>query len=88
MNTENTYTLIYPVTFEGEEFKELTFRRLKVKDRRRCMKLHDHEVDIEIQAIADACEVPFEVIEELDGDDFDGLQQRMASGKKPTGSGD
>lgn len=88
MEKANTYTLIYPVTVEGEEFKELTFRRLKVKDRRRIMKMYTDEVDIEIQAIADACDVPFEVIEELDGEDFDGLQQRMAAGKKPTGSGD
>lgn len=83
----NEYNLNYPVTHEGETFEKLTFRRLKVKDRRRIMKIHDDPVDAEIQAIADACDVPFDVIEEMDAEDFDTLQARMASAKKPEAGG-
>lgn len=65
--------LDYPVTVEGQEYKQLEMRRCKVKDRRLADK-QPTDADKEITLIANLCEVPPGVLDELDAIDYAKLQ--------------
>jgi hypothetical protein len=66
-------TLTFPVTVAGVEYTALTMRRCKVKDRRLAAKKATQE-EQEITLIANLCEVPPDVIDELDSVDYSALQ--------------
>lgn len=70
--------LKYPVTVDGQEYAELTMRRCKVKDRRVAAKQKTDE-DKEITLIANLCEVPPAVVDELDAVDYAKAQEVLMS---------
>lgn len=72
--TTTTITLKYPFVFDGQEYTKLKMRRCKVKDRRMAAKQKTDE-DKEITLIANLCEVPPALIDELDSDDYNQLQE-------------
>lgn len=69
--------LAYPVTVDGIEYNELNMRRCKVKDRRIAAKQKTPE-DQEITLIANLCEVPPSVIDELDAVDYAKAQEVLS----------
>jgi hypothetical protein len=66
--------LAHPVIVDGTEYAVLNMRRCKVKDRRLAAKQKSDE-DREITLIANLCEVPPSVIDELDTVDYSKLQE-------------
>jgi hypothetical protein len=75
---QKTYKLIEPVTFAGQEYQQLTFRKLKVK----------HLLDIKVdqnanpvtmmaELMAASAAVDVGVIHELDYEDFERIQEVM-----------
>lgn len=66
--------LKYPVTVDGVTYSELTMRRCKVKDRRLAEK-QNTDADKEITLVTNLCEVPPNVIDELDAEDYDKCQK-------------
>jgi hypothetical protein len=66
--------LKHPVVVDGVEYAALQMRRCKVKDRRLAAKQKSDE-DREITLIANLCEVPPSVIDELDTVDYSKLQE-------------
>lgn len=72
--TTTTVKLKYPFVFEGQEYNELQMRRCKVRDRRLAAKQKTDE-DKEITLIANLCDVPPALIDELDSDDYSQLQE-------------
>lgn len=77
MTTTNV-TLKFPVTVDGHEYTTLQMRRCKVKDRRLAAKQKTAE-DQEVTLIANLCEVPPNVIDELDAADYEQLQDVLRS---------
>lgn len=73
-----TIKLQYPVTVDAVEYEELNMRRCKVRDRRAAAKQKTDE-DREITLIANLCEVPPSVIDELDSVDYAELQKVLSS---------
>lgn len=69
--------LQFPVTVDGQEYTALHMRRCKVKDRRAAAKQKTAE-EQEIALIANLCEVPPNVIDELDTVDYTKLQGMLA----------
>lgn len=69
--------LDYPVTVDAREYKELTMRRCKVKDRRAAQKQEKPDA-VEVTLIATLCEVPPNVIDELDSADYAKLTEKLA----------
>lgn len=67
--------LKYPVTVDGHEYTQLEMRRCKVKDRRMAEKQGTTAADKEIALIANLCDVPPNVIDELDAVDYAELQK-------------
>lgn len=64
-----TVHLLFPVTWEGKLYSELTFRRMKVKD----TLVAEDEKDEEragLMLFAKLADVPVEVFTELDVEDF------------------
>lgn len=64
-----TVKLLFPVTWDGQEYSELTFRRMKVRD----SLVAEDEKDEEragLLLFAKLANVPVEVLEELDIEDF------------------
>lgn len=72
----NEITLSFPVTVDGREYSTLSMRRCKVKDRRLASKQKTPE-DQEITLIANLCEVPPSVIDELDAVDYEKLLETL-----------
>lgn len=67
--TTTEIKLQFPVTVDGQEYNSLHMRRCKVKDRRLAAKQKTDE-DREITLIANLCEVPPSVVDELDAVDY------------------
>ena len=65
-----TIKLEFPVTVDGQAYTELQMRRCKVKDRRIASK-QPTPADQEVTLIANLCEVPPNVIDELDAMDYE-----------------
>jgi hypothetical protein len=74
--TTTSIPLQFPVTVDGQEYKSLTMRRCKVRDRRLAAKQKTDE-DKEITLIANLCEVPPGVIDELDAVDYAKLTETL-----------
>ena len=68
--------LKFPVTVDGQEYKQLEMRRCKVKDRRLAEK-QANAADKEVTLIANLCEVAPAVIDELDAVDYAELQKTL-----------
>ncbi|WP_440055502.1 phage tail assembly protein [Pseudoalteromonas sp. T1lg65] len=69
--------LNFPVTVDAHEYAELTMRRPKVRDRLMVDKSDLSESESEIRYFSNLCEVPPEVIEELDWSDFVKLREKL-----------
>lgn len=74
--SNTTIPLKFPVTVDGHEYTSLNMRRCKVKDRRLAAKQKTDE-DREITLIANLCEVPPNVIDELDAVDYAKLTETL-----------
>lgn len=74
--TTTPVILKYPVTVDGHEYTSLNMRRCKVKDRRLAAKQKTDE-DKEITLISNLCEVPPNVIDELDAVDYAALTETL-----------
>jgi hypothetical protein len=74
--TTTSIPLQFPVTVDGQEYKSLNMRRCKVRDRRMAAKQKTDE-DREIALIANLCEVPPAVIDELDALDYAKLTETL-----------
>ncbi len=66
--------LKYPVTVDGVEYDQLEMRRCKVRDRRLAAKKGD-AAEQETTLIANLCNVPPNVIDELDSTDYAQLSE-------------
>ena len=77
--SENQIVLEYPVIVDAQEYKILHMRRCKVRDRRAAMKISGTDADKEIWLMASLCEVPTEVIDELDEADYAKIQAMFGS---------
>lgn len=72
----HTIKLKYPVTLDGVEYKELTMRRSKVKDRLAVAAMRDKtDEEKEITLFANLCDVTPAVIRELDESDYPIIQK-------------
>ena len=72
--------LKYPITIDGTEYKELTMRRSKVKDRLTVANMKDKsDEEKEILLFANLCEVSPDVIRELDESDYPEVQKVYTS---------
>ena len=72
--------LKYPVIIDGTEYKELTMRRSKVKDRLTVANMKDKsDEEKEILLFANLCEVAPAVIQELDEADYPAVQKAYTS---------
>ena len=75
MSQKENITLRHPVTHQATEYTELSMRRAKARDSRDAQRGGGTAADIEIRMMANLCEVPPEVIEELDMADYSRLQK-------------
>ena len=84
--THEVHELNVPVTQQGREYTELRIRRPKARDLLLGAKLSSQNSALEINArqMMDLCEVPREVIDELDISDFLAVQTIMAAFQRPT----
>ncbi|MEF1312037.1 phage tail assembly protein [Vibrio mytili] len=83
--------LSYPVTVNGTEIKTLALRRPKVRDQLIADKQNKNDADKEVHLMALLAEVEPAVIQELDMEDYEGVQKvivgfRKKSSKSETSS--
>jgi hypothetical protein len=72
----NTIKLQFPITIDGVEYKELTMRRSKVKDRLAVAAMTGKtDEEKEIRLFTNLCNVAPEVIQELDEADYPAVQK-------------
>ena len=69
-----TITLEYPVTHQGQEYRELTMRRPRVGDMLAADKRGGGDLERELTMFANLCEAPPEALRELDMKDYRKLQ--------------
>ena len=74
MQQKEKIALKHPVTHQGTEYTELSMRRAKARDSRDAQRGGGTAADSEFRMFANLCEVPPEVIEELDMADYAQLQ--------------
>jgi len=67
--------LDYPVDVNGQKYSKLDMRRPKVRDQKAAEKGAVSDADSETALFANLCEVPHEVIEELDMCDYAKVQE-------------
>ncbi|QPC87148.1 hypothetical protein GA830_10640 [Mesorhizobium sp. NBSH29] len=68
--TEKTYDLKYPLEWEGVEYRQLAFKRLKGKDFKKFSMLMQMGADEGASLISLVAGIPVEIAQELDGEDF------------------
>ena len=68
-----------PVVHDGHTYSELTMRRCKVKDRKAAQKQWNSDEDRETGLIANLCEIPVAVIDELDAVDYNEVTKVLRS---------
>lgn len=76
MTTKKPIELDFPVTVDGQEHKTLTMRRAKVGDQKAAEKSATSDAEVETILFANLCEVPPEVIDELDMFDYGKVQEK------------
>lgn len=81
-----TVKLQYPVTIDNVEYKELNIRRSKIKDRLAVASMKAPDEYKEVRLFANLCEVPPQVIEELDEEDYIAVQKVYLSFFESTGT--
>lgn len=79
MSNNEPITLEYPVEHGGAKYTVVKVRRHKVRDMRRAQGVKGSEADREIALFADLCEIPPEVIDELDFKDYEKIKERFES---------
>lgn len=77
--------LDFPVTVGGQEYKSLTMRRPKVRDQKAAEKGAASDADAETMLFANLCDVPPEVIDELDMLDYAKVQKEYKGFLSGTG---
>ncbi|EJG1697272.1 phage tail assembly protein [Vibrio parahaemolyticus] len=75
-------TLTYPVTVNGKEIKTLALRRPKVRDQLIADKQNKNDADKEVHLMALLAEVEPAVIQELDMEDYEGVQKVIVGFRK------
>lgn len=71
---KETIPLEHPVAHGGVSYKELSMRRPKVRDQLVSQKLAGSESEEEVILFANLCEIPREVVEDMDLKDYGRLQ--------------
>lgn len=66
--------LKYPVSFGGEQITSMSFRRPKVRDLRALTTGAGTDEEKTIKMMADLCERPVDLLDELDPVDFAAIQ--------------
>lgn len=75
---EKEIPLKYPVTLEGKQYSVLKMRRSKVRDFLAIDDPSSTDKEREVRLIARLCNVPFDVIADLDGADYKAFQETLA----------
>ena len=76
----NEYALKVPLDNGGTKITKVTLRRMKVKDIKAIEAAgKDGNMAAGVAALAAACDLPSEVIEEMDVEDFTALSEKLAS---------
>lgn len=83
--TTHTVELKYPVEFQGHTVAALGFRRPKVRDLRALTNGAGSDEEKAIKMMADLCERPVELLEELDPVDFTTIQDWLEPILDPKG---
>ena len=90
-NANNEYTLKVPLDNGGTKITKVTLRRMRVKDIKaiEAAAKGGTDMDAGVVALANACDIPVEVIDEMDVEDFTALSEKLASFlpkvRRPTG---
>lgn len=79
MTDNNAIELDYPVEFKGTKYTALTMRRPKVRDQLAADKVGVTQAERETALFGNLCDVPPDVIQELDMKDYGQLQERYES---------
>ena len=66
--------LDHPVTVHGQEYSQVRMRRPKARDSRDAQRPGEGSAHSEIRLFTSLCDVPLEVIEEMDMADYGALQ--------------
>lgn len=72
-------TLQYPIERNGETINEITLRRPKAKDLKNMEKHTGGDITRSIHMVADLTGLDIATIEELDGEDFQHLNDKVGS---------
>jgi len=71
---EKTFDLQFPVTYKGEEIREITLRRPKMADVKKLSSARGDTLAASSQTVADLAGKPIGMIDELDPEDYAPLQ--------------
>lgn len=71
--------LVYPISVDGKEIKEVELRRPKVKDLKIAAKIGKDAMEQETVLIANLADLPTCAIEEMDLSDYTQLQEQLKS---------
>ena len=66
-----------PIEFDGQRVEKLSIRSPKVKDNIQIQKMQGSDSEKEVAFIARLCNVPIELIEELEMSDYFKLQETL-----------
>ena len=72
----DSYPLRFPMEFAGSEYRTVTFRRPKGKSFKKMRRLIAMGVDVEDAMLAIVTDLPIEMVDEMDGEDFIEVSQR------------
>ncbi|MCX4025100.1 phage tail assembly protein [Endozoicomonas sp. SM1973] len=79
-------TLNYPIERNGEVINEVTLRRPKAKDLKNMEKRGGGEITQSIHMVADLTSLDIATVEELDGEDFQHLNEVVTGFLDSTGN--
>ena len=71
--------LVYPITVDGKEIKEVELRRPKVRDLKAAAKIGKDAMEQETLLIANLAGLPVDAVEEMDLADYTALQEKLKS---------
>jgi hypothetical protein len=75
--SKEIFKLDYPVTFQGETVKEISYRRPNGGDMRKFMNGKQGYGQDVVNLLVDICELPQAFFDQLDGTDYSALANAM-----------
>ncbi|BBF92348.1 phage tail assembly protein [Blastochloris tepida] len=70
--------LVHPFEFKGVTYREITLRRATARDVRRMAARSGSDVEKGFEMLSDLSQLPAEVIDEIDGEDFTRLMETIS----------